>query len=72
MPGETERHESVSGTATAAGAAQPSCKVLCWGWAGEASLRLAAWKGEEGGTRGSGIITEEKRKAKGRTRENAC
>lgn len=72
VPGEAERHESVSGTAAAAGAAQPSCTVLCWGWAGGSKPRAGSLERRREGTRGSGIITEEKRKANSRTRENAC
>lgn len=59
-PGEVERHDSVSGAATAAGAAQPSCKVLCWGRAGGSKPRAGSLERRRGGTKGSGIITEEK------------
>lgn len=52
VPGETERHKSVSGTATAAGAAQPSCKVLCWGWAGGSKPRAGSLEGRRGGDQG--------------------
>lgn len=73
--GETERHECICGTKLSlvcGSSAEPSCKVLCWGWAEESKPRAGSLERRRGGPRGSSVIIEEKRKAKGRTRENMC